>query len=719
MNSRSVLRKTSFFLSFLLLFIALPGAAPFVFSAGETVGGGGNASFSTTREELCSLGLPVVEIDTADGDYITTRLQYKEATMRISLSREYAAFQNTYTDEDGGAVTVKGRGNSTWNKGYPDGSTGTSKGAFQTRKAPYTVKLEKKADLFGLGRSKSWTLLANYEDRTSLCNKIAYDLAGKMGMVYTKSVFVNLVLNGEYMGVYLFCQKINEDLIGDGVTDWEDIAEDAAAAVARAHGLDDEKRQRLEDSLKTNASWITGGKVGGYQISDYIDLSSYDPYTGYILEYDQFTNDRSFFRTAHKTAFKVRNLDSIKTNVDLYKHLTGFLAEFEEALFSPTFCNSQGKHYSEYLDIDSVVDFYLVFVVMMNFELGNNSNYMYLNREGKLVFGPVWDFDRTAGNRFLKKSRNFTVWNDSLACGNNRWYHQLYRDPWFNALVRERWGQISGPIAEIVPEIEYWKEILTPSEKLEYEKFGGDPYEKDFVSHTEGRTFANEATDLARLMTIRIRWIDAQMNLRDPGLEDNNAKDKGRYEADGSFKLTAKGESSALSLASSGAMPYPAADGISAEFQDVTVETTLKRGDNLTVLANGKVLFSGKVTDAKGKVSVTVPAETFDPGINVIAFFRNAGEKNKKSTYFSLLMPGERRTAAGEQDLPWETAPAETEPPLPSETEPLTGPAEETPETDGGRGPRVLLLVALTVPLAAGGAAFGTWIGRRIREKKE
>ncbi|MBQ2119058.1 MAG: hypothetical protein II192_08360, partial [Clostridia bacterium] len=83
-----------------------------MFSAGETVGGGGNASFSTTLEELRSLGLPVVEIDTADGDYITTRLQYKEATMRISLSREYAAFQNTYTDEDGGAVTVKGRGNS-------------------------------------------------------------------------------------------------------------------------------------------------------------------------------------------------------------------------------------------------------------------------------------------------------------------------------------------------------------------------------------------------------------------------------------------------------------------------------------------------------------------------------------------------------------------------------------------------------------------------------
>ncbi len=684
MTRKMLFRGAALFLCALLLFPLFAGAAP-VFAA-ERIGGGGNRSFSTTREDLLSLGLPVVEIDTADGDYVTSRLQYKDAAMRISLTRDYAAFQNTYTDEDGGAVTIKGRGNSTWNKGYPDGSSGTSKGAFQTRKVPYTVKLEKKADLFGLGRAKSWTFLANFEDRTSLCNKIAYDLAGKLGMVYSRSVFVNLVLNGEYMGVYLLCQKINENLIGDEVTDWEDIAEDAAAAVARAHGLDEEKRRLLEERLKSNASWITGGKVDGYQISDYIDLSPYDPYTGYILEYDQFTNDKSFFRTAHKTAFKVRNLDSIKTNIDLYKHLVAFLGEFEEALFSPTFCNSQGKHYSEYLDIDSVVDFYLVFVVMMNFELGNNSNYMYLNREGKLVFGPVWDFDRTAGNRFLKKSRNFTVWNDSLAYGNNRWYQQLYRDPWFAALVRERWGQISRPISEIVPEINWWKELLTPSEELEYAKFAGDPYEKDFVSHSEGRTFVNEAEDLARIMTTRIRWINAKFTLRNPGLEDNNGKDRGRYEVDSSFALTVQGASSALTFASPGETPYPAADGISAEFQDVTVETKLKRGDDLTVLANGKVLFSGKVTDPKGKVSVTVPAETFGPGINVITFFRNAGEKNKKSTYFSLLMPGERRTASGEPDLPWETAPAETEPP---ETDPAP---DETsaplPETEEG-GPRL------------------------------
>ena len=716
---RNALRLISLVLASVALFLLAP---PLPLSASGEIGGGGNRSFSTTLGELRSLGLPVVEIDTADGGYVTSRIDYKDAAMRISLSREYDAFQNTYTDGDGGAVAIKGRGNSTWNKGYRDGKPNSHKGTFQTRKVSYTVKLEKKADLFGLGRAKSWTLLANYQDRTALHNKIAYDLSGKLGMVSSPSVFVNLVLNGEYMGVYQVCRKVNEDLIGDEVTDWEDIAEDAAAAVARAHGLDEEKRQRLEDALNANASWITGGTVGGYRIADYIDLSPYDPYTGYLLEYDRDANEPSFFRTPHEIPIKVKSLPAIKTNREIYQRLTGFLKEFEEALFSPTFCNSQGKHYSEYLDMNSAVDYYLVFITMMNLELGNKSFYLYLNREGKLVFGPVWDFDRTVGNLFLKRTRKYNVWNDSTESKSNRWYQQMYRDPWFVALVRERWGQIGGPVSEILPEIEYWKELLAPSEELEYEKFGGDPYETEFLPRTKGHTFLYEVSDFSRIMAARIRWLELKFALRDPGIEDNipNLADC-KYAPDTSFTLTAKGESGALTLASPGEKPYPAADGISAEFQDVTVETTLKRGDDLTVLANGKVLFSGKVTDAKGKVSVTVPAENFDPGINVIAFFRNAGEKNKKSTYFSLLMPGEKRTAAGEQDLPWETAPAETGQSgteLP-ETDPAPdGTAALLPETEEN-GPR---LIGRLLPVGAASAAvlvFAFVILRRKTPKKE
>ncbi|MBQ7171462.1 MAG: CotH kinase family protein [Clostridia bacterium] len=713
---RHALRLLSLLLASAALFLSAPA---FPLSAYEEVGGGGNAAFHTSVGELTSLGLSVVLIDTADGDYVTTRIDYKEATMRVVLSEKDAAYQNAYTSFSGGGIRIKGRGNYSWNKGYADGKKNTPKGASQTRKAPYTVRLDKKADLFGLGKSKTWTFLANYYDRTTLRNKTAYDFSGRIGMVYSKSTFVNLVLNGEYMGVYQVCQKINEDLLGGEVTDWEDIAEEAAAAVALALGFDEEKRQKLEDGLNANASWITGGTAGGYRIADYYDLSPYNPYAGYLLEYDSDANEPSYFKTPHGIPIKVKNLESIKTNNRLYLYLTGFLSEFEEALFSPTFCNSKGKHYSEYLDVNSAVDYFLVYMVMMNRELGNRSFYMYINQAGKLVFGPVWDFDHSNGNLFLKKSRLYTVWNNSSAVKNNRWYQQLYRDPWFVALVRERWPEIRDEAGEILTEIDEWKEILAPTEELEYAKFAGDPYEELFVSRTAGRTFSYEATDLGRFLTARMRWLDAQLGLRDPGIEDTIPDGESqKYITDLSFKLTAKGKSSALTLSAPSEKPY-AADGISAEFQDVTVETTLKRGDDLTVLVNGAVLFSDKVTDPRGKVSVTVPAEAFAAGINVIAFYRNPAENSRKTVYFSVAMPGEKRPAADPEPViaeetaaPEETAlpeSGETASPEEALTGPETAPAAEPGESGSERDP-YLLVFTLLLCVAAAAIVFDVYL---------
>ncbi len=697
---RHALRLISLFLASAALFLSAPA---FPLSAYEEVGGGGNTAFHTSVGELTSLGLSVVMIDTADGDYVRTRIDYKEATMRVVLAEKDAAYQNAYTSFSGAGIQIKGRGNYSWNRGYADGKANTPKGASRTRKAPYTVRLDKKADLFGLGKSKTWTFLANYYDRTSLRNKTAYDFSGRIGMIYSKSTFVNLVLNGEYMGVYQICQKINEDLFEGEVIDWEDLAEEAAAAVALAHGFDEEKRQKLEDGLNANASWVTGGTAGGYRIADYIDLSPYDPYTGYLLEYDSDANEPSYFKTPHGIPIKVKNLQSIKTNNRLYLCLTGFFSEFEEALFSPTFCNGKGKHYSEYLDASSAVDYFLVYMVMMNRELGNRSFYMYINRAGKLVFGPVWDFDHSNGNLFLKKSRTYTVWNNSSAVKNNRWYQQLYRDPWFVALVRERWPEIREEAEAILPEIDEWKEILAPTEELEYAKFAGDPYEELFVSRAAGRTFSYEATDLGRFLTARIRWLDAQLGLRDPGIEDTIPDGESqKYLTDPSFTLTARGTNSALTLSAPSEKPY-AADGISQEFQDVTVETTLKRGDDLTVLVNGAVLFSDKVTDPKGKVSVTVPAETFEAGINVIAFYRNAAKNSRKTVYFSVRMPGEKRSAAPEPVIAEETAPPESEAPeAPEPSEPAeTAPAAEPGESGSERDPFPLVFTLLLCAAAA------------------
>ncbi|MBP0968218.1 MAG: CotH kinase family protein, partial [Oscillospiraceae bacterium] len=74
-----------------------------------------------------------------------------------------------------------------------------------------------------------------------------------------------------------------------------------------------------------------------------------------------------------------------------------FVQELEDAIYSDTFCNSLGRHYSDYLDVDSMALGYLIQEITENSDGSSTSFYFYkdsdLTGDGKLHYGPVWDFD--------------------------------------------------------------------------------------------------------------------------------------------------------------------------------------------------------------------------------------------------------------------------------------------------------------------------------------
>src|SRR5690606_4215333 len=94
-----------------------------------------------------------------------------------------------------GITEVKGRGNSTW--GMP--------------KKPYRIKLDEKAPLLEMPTDKSWTLLANYGDQSLLRNDVAFEVSRRLELEYTpRQRFVELFLNGEYMGNYTLTEHVKE-----------------------------------------------------------------------------------------------------------------------------------------------------------------------------------------------------------------------------------------------------------------------------------------------------------------------------------------------------------------------------------------------------------------------------------------------------------------------------------------------------------------------------
>lgn len=148
------------------------------------------------RDQLFDLGgvdsvvigtnVPTMYIDIAEGEEVVSKELYLDATVSVRGWGEYEDLEPT-------EVTIKGRGNSTWNM----------------PKKPYRLKFKKKQSICGMAKAKNYVLLANYIDCTLMRNAVALKLAQLMGLEYTNHFIpVNLVVNGIYRGSYLMTEKI-------------------------------------------------------------------------------------------------------------------------------------------------------------------------------------------------------------------------------------------------------------------------------------------------------------------------------------------------------------------------------------------------------------------------------------------------------------------------------------------------------------------------------
>ncbi len=135
-------------------------------------------------------GLPIMEINTEGGVWITSKEYYVNAHMRLTEDvRTRSAGEVMEAD-----LQIKGRGNSTWVR-WP--------------KKPYRLKFIDKVSLLGEHKDRSWVLIANYADKSALRNHTAMYMGKISNLDYTSSShYVDLILNGRYDGTYELCEKL-------------------------------------------------------------------------------------------------------------------------------------------------------------------------------------------------------------------------------------------------------------------------------------------------------------------------------------------------------------------------------------------------------------------------------------------------------------------------------------------------------------------------------
>ena len=380
-------------------------------------------------------------------------------------------YKSEYTDKELKTQTyaldyLRGRGNSTW----------------MADKKPYKIKLDKKADLLGMGSNKHWVLLANYYDITMLRNKITYWLGAQLGMEFTpKCEFVNVVMNGQYLGSYYLCQQVR---VGDSRVDIDDL-------------------EATEESKNaTDEPTITGGYL--LSMFPYSEAAS-----GQVIktkkdqvfliespEFDEYYNDAQF------------------------KYISNYVQKTEDAIYGKGFKDENGVSYKDYMDVDAAVDYYWVQEFSMNGDaFGSGSTYLYKKRNGKLFWGPLWDFDYVAWGATEYTGNNV----EGYTCNTSTWFEGLMKDPEFCKKVIERWPAIKKKLLEAAEDggqIDKYSEKQYQSQKANYEilKKYSDNYadgfwDEDGVSEiVNDVTYDNEEKRLKNWIKERVDWIDNNLD---------------------------------------------------------------------------------------------------------------------------------------------------------------------------------------------------------------
>lgn len=272
------------------------------------------------------------------------------------------------------------------------------------------------ASIFGMPKESDWILFAPYNDKTLIRDALAYRLGRAMGNYASRSRFFELVINGEYMGVYLFLEKI--------------------------------KRGKNRVSIDKLESTEVSGDVltGGYILK--IDKTTGGDEGGVISNFPPAGMPST---AAQKIYFQYEYPKGKDIVAAQKSYIESFMRQFESSLSSDNI-NDPSTGWANYADVSSFVDFFIMNEVTKNPDAYRLSTFMYKKKDsdgGKLFMGPIWDFNLGFGNVNYCTQGTTTglVIDFNTICPTDGWlipfwWKKLWADQSFRVKVSDRWQQL-------------------------------------------------------------------------------------------------------------------------------------------------------------------------------------------------------------------------------------------------------------------------------------
>ena len=313
-------------------------------------------------------------------------------------------------------------------------------------KKPYSMLLQQQDNHTDPDMGLSWILLANYRDLTLMRNDVAMFMSREMSLIdFTpRSCFADLTLNGFYQGIYQICESPEECLAGD------DCVLIEIDGKARYHDV----------TFQTT--------------------HCYHPFN---IHYPEVTEGD-------------QNWTEIRQ----------WVQQAEDALYADNFADSE-HGYSKYLDTMSFVEWFIINEIAKNFDAAfYTSCYMHYQKGGKIVMGPVWDFDLAFGNYPHKHGKKIANDPEGFYIKNIPWYDRLFLDPTFVEMVKQRFNYYYDRRQDIYDHIDQNCSILAARMGLE-NKLWGCLCKKTASDEKVRAEHLKQAERLKSWIETRMQWL--------------------------------------------------------------------------------------------------------------------------------------------------------------------------------------------------------------------
>lgn len=361
--------------------------------------------------------LPSIHVETTLGRDTIVSTNGKDTLTKITIVNKDGSYE--YKDTSLTNSEIKVRGNAT--KAYA--------------KKPFQIKLGEKTDLYGMGASKTWILLANYDDQSLIRNNIMYKIGELFGMHTSEFRNVDLYLDGQYYGVFLLCEKVSISSSRVDILELEKLNDELNATYQQTAV----KVNGIPNTIITEYSYIPG-------VVNPSDITG-----GYLVELDNnyWKNELCYFVTENGSHYVVKSPEY--ASKEQMEYIAKLFGDMEEAIMSNNGYNRHGKHYSEYADVDSLVYAYIIAEFSRNYDAGSSSMYFYKDADkngefSKIVKGPLWDCDNTLGNIHKNGASNTEGY---WARGRSIWAG-LTKHSDFNARVTTELARVYDDIFDMI-----------------------------------------------------------------------------------------------------------------------------------------------------------------------------------------------------------------------------------------------------------------------------